>query len=427
MENQIAIWDTRNFEKPIVTLSQAKPISKLLWCPTRHNLLGSLCKDSAALCLYDVQHATVGAEEETAAIERSVSPGPSDVALASFSWHPVHENRMLAVTQSGRIHDYTVAERVTLNFSAALRLVRSVGRRSLKMLDQKNEVHNRLEDISSKMKNRALSDYGLKADLQENGELAEDTVLRKLWHWLGNHRIISEDGSSAAENRHPGVRSVLKLDSGQSNGACARSEAVSDERKEALELCGWPPQGSKEELSQFVNQLEANGDATRAAALAVFHLRIRVAIEILNRGAARGFSDDKNSIWRELCQPTRTHLTDPYLRAMFAFLTAEKDNYEGVLNPIQNDGAMAVEDRVAFSCIFLSDSRLSEYIEKLTSQLTEDGDLAGVLLTGTSREGLDVLQKYLDTSGDIQSVCMLTMRTFSQELVQEPITQDWLD
>jgi hypothetical protein len=35
MENQVAVWDTRNFEKPIVTLSQPKPISKLLWCPTR--------------------------------------------------------------------------------------------------------------------------------------------------------------------------------------------------------------------------------------------------------------------------------------------------------------------------------------------------------------------------------------------------------
>lgn len=44
-----------------------------------------------------------------------------------------------------------------------------------------------------------------------------------------------------------------------------------------------------------------------------------------------GFSDDKNSIWRELCQPTRTHLTDPYLRAMFAFLTSDKDSYDGVL------------------------------------------------------------------------------------------------
>lgn len=55
-----------------------------------------------------------------------------------------------------------------------------------------------------------------------------------------------------------------------------------------MELCGWPAQDSKEELSQFVNQLEGEGAATRAAAIAVFHLRIRLAIEVLNRGTARG-------------------------------------------------------------------------------------------------------------------------------------------
>lgn len=67
----------------------------------RHNLLGSLGRDSAAICLYDIQHATVGEEEETAAIERSVTPGQTEAALASFSWHPGHENRLLSVAQSG--------------------------------------------------------------------------------------------------------------------------------------------------------------------------------------------------------------------------------------------------------------------------------------------------------------------------------------
>jgi hypothetical protein len=69
-------------------------------------------------------------------------------------------NCLLVIT--GRIHDYIVSERVTLNFSPALRLVRSVGRRSLRMLDQNHDAYARLEDISSKMKTRALNDYGLK-------------------------------------------------------------------------------------------------------------------------------------------------------------------------------------------------------------------------------------------------------------------------
>jgi hypothetical protein len=43
---------------------------------------------------------------------------------------------------------------------------------------------------------------------------------------------------------------------------------------------------------------------------------------------------------------------------------------------------MAVEDRVAFALTFLSDLRLADYILSLTTKLTEEGDLAGLLLTG---------------------------------------------
>lgn len=34
-ENQVCVWDTRNFEKPLVILQQNKNISKIEWCPTK--------------------------------------------------------------------------------------------------------------------------------------------------------------------------------------------------------------------------------------------------------------------------------------------------------------------------------------------------------------------------------------------------------
>jgi len=43
---------------------------------------------------------------------------------------------------------------------------------------------------------------------------------------------------------------------------------------------------------------------------------------------------------------------------------------------------MAVEDRVAFALMFLSDNKLNEYLKKLTQKVIEDGDLAGFLVTG---------------------------------------------
>jgi hypothetical protein len=50
----------------------------------------------------------------------------------------------------------------------------------------------------------------------------------------------------------------------------------------------------------------------------------------------------------------------------------------------QNESGVAVEDRVAFACTFLSDAKLNEYLKQLTAKLTEEGDLAGILLTGLS-------------------------------------------
>lgn len=35
LDNQIFIWDIRNFEKPIVTLPHAKSLVKIEWCPTK--------------------------------------------------------------------------------------------------------------------------------------------------------------------------------------------------------------------------------------------------------------------------------------------------------------------------------------------------------------------------------------------------------
>jgi len=85
---------------------------------------------------------------------------------------------------------------------------------------------------------------------------------------------------------------------------------------------------------------------------------------------------------------------------MFAFLTSDNDAYENVLVwkhffvwkifhtleiflvLFQNERGVAVEDRVAFACCFLSDARLCEYLKLLSTNLCEEGNLAGLLITG---------------------------------------------
>lgn len=121
----------------------------------------------------------------------------------------------------------------------------------------------------------------------------------------------------------------------------------SPDRDKGLLLCGWRFDKDTNSLydNLFLERLEREGAYPRAAAIAVFNLCLRQAIEILNRGATKmsmstnlnivamalsGFSEDINSMWRESCLKCRSQLSDPYLRATFAFLTAD-DSYENVL------------------------------------------------------------------------------------------------
>lgn len=60
---------------------------------------------------------------------------------------------------------------------------------------------------------------------------------------------------------------------------------TSEERSLALQLCGWISRGPDIDVEMFLRSLEQERDWERAAAVALFNLDIRRAIQILNKGA----------------------------------------------------------------------------------------------------------------------------------------------
>lgn len=44
-----------------------------------------------------------------------------------------------------------------------------------------------------------------------------------------------------------------------------------------------------------------------------------------------GYSTEKKSLWREMCAATKEQLSDPYLKAAFAFLVDQSSHYKHVL------------------------------------------------------------------------------------------------
>lgn len=47
-------------------------------------------------------------------------------------------------------------------------------------------------------------------------------------------------------------------------------------------------------------------------------------------------------------------------------------------------------------------------------------------VSGTVKEGLTLLQKYLDMTGDIQSTTLIAVKSFPADLQHEMCVQEWI-
>ncbi|KFO29955.1 WD repeat-containing protein mio [Fukomys damarensis] len=371
-EGQVAIWDLRKFEKPVLTLTeQPKPLTKVAWCPTRTGLLATLTRDSNIIRLYDMQHTPtpIGDETEPTIIERSVQP--CDNYIASFAWHPTSQNRMIVVTPNRTMSDFTVFERISLAWSPITSLMWACGRHLYECAEEEND--GSLEkDIATKMRLRALSRYGLDTEqVWRNHILAgnEDPQLKSLWYTL--HYILCTQYTEDMDQKSPGNKGSLVY------------------------------AGIKSIVTSSLGDLNLNVVAM----------------------ALSGYTDEKNSLWREMCSTLRLQLNNPYLCVMFAFLTSETGSYDGVLY----ENKVAVRDRVAFACKFLTDNQLNRYIEKLTNEMKEAGNLEGILLTGLTKDGVDLMESYVDRTGDVQTASYCMLQGSPLDVLKDERVQYWIE
>ncbi|XP_027013645.1 GATOR complex protein MIOS [Tachysurus fulvidraco] len=460
-EGQVAIWDLRRFEKPAFTLpEQAKPLTKVAWCPTRTGLLATLTRDANVVRLYDMQHTPTGPvgsdESEPTVIERGVQTGSgADGIVSSFAWHPSAQNRMVVVAPNRAMSDFTVFERISLAWSSTTDLVWACGRHLYECAEDVGDGGVAEKDISTKMRERAQSRYGHDTvQLWRNHLLAggNDPQIRSLWYTLHFMQQYTEDMEQRQQGNkqsliYSGIKNIVKTCSGTTElrrcwkGSEKPTDVVqyhSEERSLALQLCGWIGRGPDVDIEPFLRSLEQEGEWERAASVALFNLDIRRAIQILQKGASAdkadlnlnvvamalsGYTDEKASLWREMCSTLRLQLKKPYLCSMFAFLTSEPGAYDTVLN----ESRVAVRDRVAFACMFLNDNQLSRFIDKLTNEMKEAGNLEGVLLTGLTKDGVDLVESYVDRTGDVQTASFCLLRGSSVEVVKDARVQCWIE
>lgn len=120
---------------PFYTERRTLSLSLTYWCAcfsvTSAGLLASLPRESESVQLHDFHlQSTADFDAETGAFitrrrSHQAAKASADTSdpLASFSWHPTAQNRMITISKQGMVHDMVVNEPVVASFAPGKVLV----------------------------------------------------------------------------------------------------------------------------------------------------------------------------------------------------------------------------------------------------------------------------------------------------------------
>jgi hypothetical protein len=156
-----------------------------------------------------------------------------------------------------------------------------------------------------------------------------------------------------------------------------------------------------------------------------------------------GYSGNANpnststNIWRNACEGLlrrqdvsreNVHLDHiPYLRAVCLFLV--NIGQDGGLDKILYDETLSLCDRVGFACCFLSRSELRIYLKNCVLDCLSIGNIEGIIITGLSKQGIELLHSYVDHFSDVQTATLISSRLIfpSDWTPERVICSEWLD
>jgi hypothetical protein len=145
-------------------------------------------------------------------------------------------------------------------------------------------------------------------------------------------------------------------------------------------------------------------------------------------------------VWKSACESLLKRLKGPdliisksahsrrgaYLQAICSFLINVAD--EDGLKETLNDEQLCLSDRCAFATKFLSRSELEEFLHAELTSCIQSGNLEGILITGLDRNGISLLQSYIDASSDVQTAALVSSRVIvPRDTREEKICTIWLE
>ncbi|KAF7313353.1 zinc-ribbon-16 domain-containing protein [Mycena chlorophos] len=184
------------------------------------------------------------------------------------------------------------------------------------------------------------------------------------------------------------------------------------QRQLALQLCGWSLK--EEDLWTNVKRWEREGSHSRAACWLVFAGHHSKAVEVLMRsndeshqimsGVLAALTPDtstRNPNLSQYYERLIIKLQDPYFRALLTHLSL------GDWSEVLDEEVIPFRERLSIAFQFLDDQTLSAYLHRCTRNSAQRGDIDGLMVTGLTKAGLDILQSYVNRSGDVQTAAII--------------------
>ncbi|CAG8638897.1 2077_t:CDS:2, partial [Paraglomus occultum] len=187
------------------------------------------------------------------------------------------------------------------------------------------------------------------------------------------------------------------------------------QRRFCLKKCGWG--FNKRMLDDTLQRMEHAGEYEKAAAWALFHGEKGKAILVLNNSGDQqlklvstviagvlsynqDLQSEMHSHWLDMCRNMSRELQNPYVRAMFSYITTS--SWKSVLQ----EDELPLRDRLGIALKFLSDDELTAYLQDTADKFVESGNISGIMLTGLTQDGVDLFANYINKTGDIQTASL---------------------
>ena len=199
---------------------------------------------------------------------------------------------------------------------------------------------------------------------------------------------------------------------------------------------------SLEELEVMVKRLVSKNQHTKAAAVALFAMNRRLAYKALQNktanqshkmlamaiagsfkragrtedGAMTDDDSDAQDDWVDTISSLTDDLTDPYARAILAYVKT------GDWSNVIAEESLPLKYRMCAALRHYDDSKLTHFIAQATKNAIADGDIEGVILTGTATQAaFDLMSSYVQRFGDLQTavlaLCPAVPRYLDDDLI----------